>query len=397
MPIRVLQFPKEKELTQLFTGLQVDPYGIRAMAPKAECFLVHLENVSWVAANVLKQEALSCGAELAIPREALTGKLKKTRCVLIVNLAQFKRLKEKLRFQQFGLSQLSQEIEETLVNYRREDYRLDLGKYKLNLKNRTLVMGIVNLTPDSFSGDGLDGRSIEDIADYALKLAEDGADILDLGGESSRPGAKPVPLKLELKRTIPVIKKLSGVLKIPISIDTTKPEVARRALDNGASIVNDITGLKNPGMAKVCARYKSGVVIMHMKGTPRSMQINPVYSELMAEIIGYLKNAISTALDAGIGMEKIIIDPGIGFGKTPEHNLQILKNLRELKVLGAPILVGTSRKSFIGRILKAGPEERSPGTLASCVISSANGANIVRVHDVRSVKQALKVSAALLN
>ncbi len=397
MSIRVLQISSEKELNRLFAELKVDPYGIRIMAPKGESFLVQLDNIPCIAANILKQELLSCGGDLALPREALTGKLKKTGCVLIVTLAQFNRLKEKLILQQFGLNQLSRDIEEVLENYRRSGFRINLGRHKLSLGKRTLVMGIMNLTPDSFSGDGLYGKSIGTVVEYALRLAKDGADIIDLGGESSRPGAKPVLLKDELKRTIPVIKRISRILKIPLSIDTCKPEVARVALDNGASIVNDITGLRNPVMAKICARYKAGVVIMHMKGTPRSMQKNPVYDSAMGEIIEYLDKAIQTALGAGIEKEKIIIDPGIGFGKTLEHNLEILKNLKELKVLGAPILVGTSRKAFIGKILKNEPPERLAGTVASCVLSSANGANIVRVHDVKIVAQALKLSAALLN
>ena len=263
---------------------------------------------------------------------------------------------------------------------------LDCRGRRLTLGGRTLLMGILNITPDSFS-DG--GRYLDpEVASAkALKLVAEGADILDLGGESSRPGAKPVALKEELKRTIPVIKKLSGIIKIPISIDTAKPEVARRALDNGASIVNDITGLKDPRMAKICARYKSGVVIMHMKGTPRSMQKNPVYSVLISEIIEFLGDAIRAALDTGIRMENIIIDPGIGFGKTPEHNLEIIKNLREFKVLGAPILVGTSRKSFIGAVLgRKNPEERIFGTAGVTAFLTMRHAEIIRVHDVRAMK-----------
>ena len=397
MPIRILQIYSGNELSRLFKELKVDPYGIRIMVPKAESFLLQLENVPWIAANVLKQDALSCGADLVIPRGVLTGRIKKTRCILIANLAQFNRLKEKLAFQQFGLSRLAGDIERVLENYLWDDLLLDLGRYKFNLGKRTLVMGIMNLTPDSFSGDGLEGKPIAEVVDYALKLAEDGADIIDLGGQSSRPGSKPVGLKEELKRTIPAIKKIARIIKRPISIDTSRPEVARVALDNGASIVNDITGLRDPAMSRICASYKAGVVIMHMKGTPRSMQKNPVYDSVIGQIIGYLDNAIQEALEAGIKKERIIVDPGIGFGKTMEHNLEILKNLKELKVLGAPVLVGPSRKSFIGKILNSGPSERLEGTLASCIVASVNGANIVRVHDVKSVSRALKVSGALLN
>jgi len=397
MPIRVLQISGKKELSGIFAALKVDPYGIRIMSAKGEIFLLQLNNLSLIAANILKQEILSCGGDLALPKEVLTGKIKKTTGVLIGNLAQFNRLKEKLSWQEFGLNQLAKDIFQTLNNYRRSNFKLILKNAKLDLSQGPGIMGIINLTPDSFSSDGCAGKNIDAIADYALSLVKDGADIIDLGGESSRPGAKPVSLKEELARTIPVIKKISKIIKIPISIDTYKPETARQALDNGVSIVNDISGLRNPEMIKVCARYKAGVIIMHMRGTPRSMQKTPRYYSVMAEIIAYLNNAMQNALDAGITKDKIIIDPGIGFGKTLEHNLEILRNLKELKVLGVPILTGPSRKGFIGEILKVEPAQRLAGTIAACVLSAANGANIVRVHDVKFTAQALKLSAAILN
>jgi dihydropteroate synthase len=219
----------------------------------------------------------------------------------------------------------------------------------------------------------------------------DGADIIDVGGESTRPGARPVPLKEELRRTIPAIKLLAKKIKAPISIDTYKPEVARQALDNGASMVNDITGLRNPEMARQIAKYKAGVVIMHMQGNPRTMQDNPYYISLIDEIIEYLDRAVKFAEASGVAKDKIIIDPGIGFGKTLEHNLSIIKNLADFKVLGKPILVGTSRKSFIGKILNVGPQDRIFGTVATSVYAAKNGARIVRAHDVKEVSQALRV------
>jgi dihydropteroate synthase len=253
-------------------------------------------------------------------------------------------------------------------------------------------MGIVNITPDSFSGDGLAHLSLNKAVEYAIALVKDGADIIDLGGESSRPGAKNVSLKDELARVIPVIKILARKINKPISIDTSKPEVARIALDNGASIVNDITGLRDYKMAKTVSRYKAAVVIMHMQGSPRSMQNNPKYNSLIDDISVYLKSAIDKAIDSGIGQESIIIDPGIGFGKTFIHNLEILKRLKEFKSLGMPILIGTSRKSFIGEILNAMPMDRLSGTIASSVNASIAGANILRVHDVKAIKEAIKVT-----
>lgn len=236
---------------------------------------------------------------------------------------------------------------------------------------------------------------VDKAIDFAEKMVKDGADIIDIGGESSRPGAKPVSVKEELDRTIPVIKLLAKKINLPISIDTRRQEVAQAALDNGAVIVNDITGLKNPKMAKIIAHYKAGIIIMHMKGSPATMQVKTLYNSLITDILEYLRDAISRAEDAGIDREKIIVDPGIGFGKTFEHNLEILKNLSDFKVLGRPILAGTSRKSFIGKILNTLPRERVSGTIASCILAAKSGARILRVHDVKETKQAFEVMNAI--
>ena len=391
--------------------IKVDPYGIKIMLPKASSCLVRINSLSNIAANILKQEMLSFGGDAAVARGALTGKAKRTDCLLIGSLAQFNRLTEKLGQQPFGLDKLAQDLSESIANYQKEEFSLNLGRYKLALRQeRACIMGIVNLTPDSFSADGLyqglsptelkgtlpKGTVPERVIDFVEQMVKDGADIIDIGGESTRPGAKPVSVKEELKRTIPVIKKLATSIKVPISIDTYKPEVARQALDNGAVMVNDITGLNNK-MAKIIAKYKAGAVIMHMQGNPRNMQHKPVYKNLLEEIIEYLDKAINRAVDSGVEREKIIIDPGIGFGKTLEHNLEILKRLREFKALGRPILVGPSRKSFIGKILDAGPKERIFGTLSACVLAVKNGANIVRVHDVAAVRQGIKILNSVNN
>jgi len=254
-------------------------------------------------------------------------------------------------------------------------------------------MGVVNLTPDSFSADGL--LDTPYTMDFIEKMVSDGADIIDIGGESSRPGRKPVSIAEELSRTIPIIKKAAKKIKAPISIDTYKPEVAQQALDNGAVIINDISGLRNPKMRKVVARYKAAVVIMHMQGNPRTMQKNPVYGSLIDEIMAYLDISIKLALEAGIAKDKIMIDPGLGFGKTVGHNLEIIKRLKDFKILGFPILIGPSRKSFIGKILNLEPKERIFGTVSACVLALRNGANMVRVHDVKEVKQAITIEEAI--
>jgi len=400
--MRILQIHHPEDLRQIMQEIKVDPYGIKIMLPKGITHLIRLDSISNIAANILKQEMLSLGGEVAVSRNALTGRMRKAGCILMGNLSQINRLNDKLKKQPFGLDKLGGDLSKGLANYQRDNFTFDLGKYKLSLGRRTHIMGIVNLTPDSFSGDGLYRGScfvsrVSYVIDFVERLVRDGADVIDVGGESSRPGAKAVPIKEELTRVIPVIKALAKKVKVPISIDTYKPEVARQALDNGAVIVNDITALKNPKMAEIVARYKAGVVIMHMQGNPRTMQKNPTYASLIDEIIEYLDKAINAAIGRGIDREKIIVDPGIGFGKALGHNLEILKNLRELKILGRPILAGPSRKSFIGKILNLGPRERIFGSVSSCVLAAENGANLVRVHDVLEVKQALKVADATLN
>ncbi|MCX5707213.1 MAG: dihydropteroate synthase [Candidatus Omnitrophica bacterium] len=393
--MRVLTISNQEELKKIMRDIGVDPYGIKLMLPKAKMYLVKLNSLSNISANILKQEMLSLGGEVALARGALTGKVKKTGCLIMATLAQLDRLNEKLSKQPFGLGGLSRELSTAVKNYQKEKFVLNLGNYKLKLGKRSYIMAILNLTPDSFSHDGIYSLGsiahISQIEARARKLVEDGADIIDLGGESSRPQAKPVSVKEELSRVIPVIKILAKKIKVPISIDTRKPEIAKAALDNGALMVNDISGLRDRRMAKIVSRYNAGVVIMHMQGEPGSMQKNPRYASLMDEIIGYLSCAIKEALDTGIARDKIVIDPGIGFGKTLDHNLEILRKLKELKVLGQPILIGTSRKAFIGKILGSKVNERIFGTLSSCILAVKNGANILRVHDIKPIKQALAV------
>lgn len=387
--MRILSLSNEKDLKRLMLDMSVDPYGIKIMLPKAQGYLVKINSLNNISANILKQEMLSLGGDAAVCRGALTGKTKKTDCLLMGTLSQLNGLSDKLDRQPFGLDSMARGISLALKNYRKENMSLLLGKHKLNFGARSYVMGVLNVTPDSFSGDGI--REPSEAVDYARKLIKDGADILDIGGESTRPGAKPVALQDELSRVIPVIKALSKKINTPISVDTYKPEVAKQALDNGASMINDITALKNKEMAKIISRYKAGVCVMHMRGKPSSMQKNPRYLSLIDEIVDYLAKAIDRGKEAGIPEEKIIIDPGIGFGKTLEHNLEILKRLKEFKSLGKPILIGTSRKAFIGKILNAGPQERVFGTVASCVLAGQNGANILRVHDIKEVKQSLLI------
>jgi len=272
--------------------------------------------------------------------------------------------------------------------------QLKLQNHSLELGKRTLIMGILNITPDSFSGDGIYEDPEKAVA-RALTMMKEGASIIDIGGESSRPGSQPVNAKEELGRVIPVVKSLVEC-NVPISVDTYKPEVAREVLKLGADMINDITGLTNPKMKGLIADYEAGVVIMHMKGEPKTMQNNPIYEHgVMEEVKDFLASQILMAEEAGIAPESIVIDPGIGFGKTIDHNLEIIRKLASLKDLSKPIMVGTSRKSFIGKILDLHVEQILEGTLATVVASVMNGADIVRVHDVPESNQALTITDTL--
>jgi len=257
-------------------------------------------------------------------------------------------------------------------------------------------MGILNVTPDSFSDGGL-FVDIECSIEHANKMIQEGADIIDIGGESTRPGAEIIPIDVELNRVIPVIKALSKLTNVCISIDTYKSTVAKIAIDNGACIVNDVSSMFDPNMAEIVAKADVPIVLMHKKGTPKDMQVAPHYDSLIAEISQYLQNKIQIAENSGISPDKIIIDPGIGFGKTVAHNLEILRRLAEFKSLGKPILIGTSRKSFIGKILNINdPKDRIEGTSATMAIAIANGADILRVHDVRQMVMVARMTDAII-
>jgi dihydropteroate synthase len=258
-------------------------------------------------------------------------------------------------------------------------------------------VGVVNVTPDSFFNGGLyfePARAIE----RALALAAEGADIIDIGGESSRPGSTPIPAKEEKKRILPVVEVLKQKNDVLISVDTTKADVAEAALAAGADIINDISaGRFDPRMLPVAARSGAGLILMHMKGTPRTMQIAPHYEDLLGEVKAFLKERLEAAEACGVPRESILLDPGIGFGKKLEHNLVLLNNLGVLADLERPLLVGISRKSFIGKILKLEAPDRLEGTIAAAVVSILHGASLLRVHDLQAVKRAVAVAEAILS
>ncbi|MCP4720946.1 MAG: dihydropteroate synthase [Desulfobacteraceae bacterium] len=285
------------------------------------------------------------------------------------------------------------------------DYTLEFDRFRLELGSSACIMGILNATPDSFS-DGGRYNTLETALSQGRNLAKAGAHILDIGGESSRPFAEPVSEQEELDRVIPVIETLSGQIEIPISIDTVKSKVARAALDAGAAIINDISSFeKDPAMADLVAEKNVPCVLMHMKGTPETMQVNPDYGDLMEEITLYLDKRAQFAMEKGIAQKNIILDPGIGFGKTVEHNLVLINHLQKIIALGYPVLMGPSRKSFIQAILSE--KEKTPigpdnikteyGTLAAVAASILKGAHIVRVHDVEKITSFTRIIDAIRN
>jgi dihydropteroate synthase len=287
----------------------------------------------------------------------------------------------------------------------RTAYRLAWDRHVLDLGRRTCVMGVVNVTPDSFS-DG--GRFFDAAAAVSQgeRMAAEGADIIDIGGESTRPFSEPVAVEEEIRRVVPVIAALAARVRIPISVDTTKAVVARRALEAGAAMINDISALRfDPDLAGVAAECGVPVILMHMRGEPRSMQVAPHYDELVIDIRGFLEAAAAAAERRGIPRARLIVDPGIGFGKTPEHNLQLIQRLQEFAALDLPILVGPSRKSFIRRLVKPDGAKDIPaslpvvetGTQAAVAAAVLNGAHIVRVHDVANTVATVKVADAILN
>jgi len=272
---------------------------------------------------------------------------------------------------------------------------LQWSRYSLELDARTLVMGVLNVTPDSFYDGGRYHKRKDAIA-QAQRMAEEGADIIDVGGESTRPYSKPLSVEQELQRVLPVVETVSKELDLPISIDTYKSEVARKALDAGAAMVNDISAMRfDPAMGKVVAEAGVPIVLMHMKGTPQNMQVNPTYEDLVGDIMEFLRGAAEKAVSSGIKQNLIILDPGVGFGKSFDDNLVIVRELGKFSSLGYPVLVGTSNKSFIGHVLDLPVESRDTGTMATIAAAVMNGAHIIRAHNVQAAKETVTIIDAI--
>jgi len=396
--VNVIKIKNLEEAAAIFKKIGVDPYGIDAMASKTININILLEDQPCKIANIIKQEMLSVGGDAAVARGSVSCSVPVSNILIMGTLKQISALVKKIDKQPFGLNLIARNILKILKNISQNEYVLKTFRREINLGKKTLIMGILNVTPDSFSDGGL-YCSQQKAVERGLQMVDEGADIIDIGGESTRPGAASVSAAIELKRVLPVIESLVKQVKIPISIDTTKAKVAKLALANGAEIVNDISALHgDKKMAKTISDAGAAVILMHMRGNPRNMQKgNLVYNNLMGEVTDYLERSSEKALKAGIEKDCLVIDPGIGFGKTPEDNYKIIKNLSQLKELGMPVMIGTSRKSFIGKVTGGEPEQRLEGTAATVAAAIMNGCHIVRVHDVAAMKKVAAVTDAIVH
>ena len=381
----------ERELN----NVSVDRAAFPLFKEKAELIILKLYDVDSRGANILKQEFLSAGGDVALAKQVASFKTAKTDAILIGTRRVYKRVVEKLAaMPYFGLKEIRTALQEFLEYVKPPSFEIRGKVFDFNIDK--FVMGILNVTPDSFS-DGGKFYEIGSALKHTEAMISEGADIIDIGGESTRPGADEVSVDEELQRVIPVIRELRKTFEvIPISIDTYRSKVAEEAIREGADIINDISGLRfDPEMIEVAKKYNVPVVVMHIKGTPKDMQTYATYNDLIRELLEYFEERITTLKAQGI--EKIIIDPGIGFSKTAEHNLTIINELESFKIFNLPILIGLSRKNFVGRALNRDVTDRLYGTLAANMVALMNGCSILRVHDVAPHRDLIKMYKAIIS
>lgn len=398
MRITPLQLEGEASARRWFNRLGVSSQGIDILAPKSIYAAFKIDNLTSWEANIIKQEMLSLGSDAALNRNVLVKKVKAD-IIIFGSLSQLNKLSEKLKRQPFQLGFLSQALKTGLENITKENLQLHARGRVLKF-DKPVVCGILNLTNDSFSGDGLlniSGNIVENSLMQTEIMVNAGAQMIDIGAQSSRPFSKPISTQDELKRLVPVVKAVRKEFKnIFLSIDTYRCEVAGKLADYGIDIINDITAFRHaPKMAQVVKKYKLGCVLMHMQKNPQTMQANPRYQDLMGELHDFFAGRIEFALEQGIKLESVMIDPGIGFGKTKEHNFTILNNLAQLKIFGCPIFLGASRKKFLGEKLEA--KNRLAATIAANVLGVMQGAKVLRVHDCLAVTQAVEIISQVLN
>ncbi|GAB4264755.1 dihydropteroate synthase [Thermincola ferriacetica] len=388
--VRAININDSEKATKEISAIGPDEFGLKWMKPKAVHRTLKIEGIRTAVANIIKQEMLSKGGEVVLPRQAGNNTVDTCDILVMGTVRQFADLTAKLKMQPFGMAQLAEEISVVLKNLEGHGRKfLRCREHTLPLGEKTLVMGILNVTPDSFS-DGGKFFELDKAIEHAKEMVEQGADIIDIGGESTRPNYDPVGAEEELERVIPVLERLVKEVPVPISVDTYKSQVARRALEVGAHILNDVWGLQaDPDLAKVAAEYDVPLILMHnQRGTE--------YKSMMDDILASLRQSIQLALDAGVKEENIIIDPGIGFGKDTDQNLEVMNRLWEFKTLGYPVLLGTSRKSMIGNTLGLPVTERVEGTAATVAFGIAQGVDIVRIHDVKEMVRVARMTDAMV-
>jgi len=390
----IKSFTNEQEVVTLMKEMGCDPTGIAIMAPKTLFRVIYFESIPTKAANLLKQTFLAKGAEVAVTRGTADLSVTHTPVLICATLKQYRQALGQLRQQPWGLPELAKNVEKVLENDCAQSVRhfRVRGKEWTIQPGKTLIMGILNLTPDSFS-DGGNHNDIDSAVRKTMSMIEEGADIIDIGAESTRPyGSVKISASEEKERLLPILEKILTISSVPVSVDTYKSEVAESALELGAHMVNDIWGLQqDPEMALLAAKYNVPVVVMHNRTS------NETKRDIMIELIDYFNRSIEIGLNSGIAFEQFILDPGIGFGKNTAQNIEVLGRLSELNALGCPILVGASRKRFIGEILDLPVSERAEGTGAAIVQSILSGASIVRVHDVKMLKRMATMADAIKN
>ncbi len=394
MKLKKMEFSSEAQIVKYFYHLEVDPSGINIMKNKLSRYNIEIRGIRPPAALILKQECLSIGAELAIPKNfivssnhSITGTV-----LLMASLKHINILIKKIRKQQFSLDILSNLLTKLLQPNKQLFWKFT--NKNLDCSDQFHIMGIINVTPDSFYDGGKYNNSLDNTLEYAESLITAGADILDLGGESSRPYANPVIENEELNRVIPVIKELRKKYPcIPISIDSVKYNVIKAALDEGADIINNISNLsENQEIAELAAHFKAGLVIMHSQGSPLNMQESPSYSNLINEIYDYFDYCLNIASNKGVSADSAVIDPGIGFGKSLAHNIEILRRLNEFSAFDRPLLIGLSNKSFMGKLLNLEVSGRVITSAAASVICLNAGVSIFRTHNPKETNDALKLA-----
>ena len=386
-----------RDITEVVAALEhagVSEVGLKVMDKRALFRVVRVTGLGIRAVNILKQELISRGGDVAVSEDLFQWMKENGGCLLMGTLSQFERLLPRLKAPDLGLRDLAVSVEAALRNY---DDPTPPSPPGLPLAHAPLLMGILNVTPDSFSDDGLH-MDLEATVRFGLDMVAQGPALVDVGGESTRPGAEPVFELEELKRVMPVIKALAGALPGRVSIDTYKARVAAEALAAGAYMVNDISALRmDREMVAVVRDADCPVVLMHMLGKPKTMQKDPVYRDLIEDLYTFFLERLSWAVDKGLKEENLLIDPGIGFGKTTAHNLEIMRNLEAFRSLGRPIVVGASRKRFLGELLGIDePRERDIATAATTTMAVLAGAHIVRVHQVGPNREAAGIARAVL-